>query len=147
MRAQVRPFVATDAVLIRLQPSQIGQMGAFEEVRDLKHGMMLAEMGPAWTIERADGEVLMCAGLGEVFPGVQATAWALIGTLNGSHRAAIQAMRSILRWQPYQRIEALARADVPAEGQFLRLAGFSWRCDLPKWGPLSETYQLYERVK
>ena len=78
---RIRAFQPTDAVAIHLQPSQVGQLGAFEDVRDLRYGMELDRMGPAWSVVDAAGDVLMCAGLGEVFPGLQVTAWALIAQL------------------------------------------------------------------
>lgn len=145
--ARIRAFQPTDAVAIHLQQSQIGQMGAFEPVRNLRYGMELDQMGPAWTAVDDDGDILMCAGLGEVFPAVQATAWALIGKLGVHQLSVMRQMRRILDSQDFVRIEALARAAVPSEGQFLRLAGFRLAARLAKWGPVSEDYELYERVR
>jgi hypothetical protein len=144
----IRAFDYSDAWAIDLQASQIGTLGVIEEKRTLKYGMQLAEAGPAWTVTDAAGAVLLCAGLGVIFPDRQAVAWALIADMPlAAKLAAVRAIGPILDRQPLARIEALAREVVPAEGQFLRLCGFRLVAQLAKWGPLSETYELYERVR
>lgn len=144
-------FQPGDAVAIDLQPSQHGRLGMYEPIRDLQHGFELQEMGPAWTARDSDGRILMCAGVGHVFPNAQGTAWALISTHFAERRASAGRVLAFGRAQldamPFRRIEALARADSPRECAFLEALGFEHCAEMRAWGPLSETYVLYERVR
>lgn len=151
MSVTFHDFEPADVVAIDLQASQHGRLGIYEPVRDLQHGFDLKAMGPAWTARDGDGRILMCAGVGHVFPDVQGTAWALISNDFGHRRAAVGKVlrfgRAHLDAMPFRRIEAIACANAPRECAFLEAMDFE-RCSLLRaWGPLSEDYVLYERVK
>ncbi len=146
-RTRVRQFRPTDVLLIELQGAQRNQLGVFDQEHNLTYGRQLEEMGPAWTMERANGDILMCAGFGVIWPDRQATAWALIAGMSvAEKRFAVRAARAILDHQPFKRVEALARERFKGEGRFLAATGFTFVAPLRHWGPMSETYQLWERV-
>jgi hypothetical protein len=151
MTVTFHAFEPADVVAIDLQPSQNGRLGIYEPVRDLQHGFDLQEMGPAWTARDSDGRILICAGVGHVFPDVQGTAWALISNHFGERRASagrvLRFGRAHLDAMPFRRIEAIARANAPRECAFLEAMGFERCAVMRAWGPLSEDYVLYERVK
>jgi hypothetical protein len=151
MTVTFHDFEPADVVAIDLQPSQTGRLGMYEPVRDLQHGFDLKEMGPAWTARDGDGRILMCAGVGHVFPDRQGTAWALISDhFRARRRSAGKVLafgRAMLDAMPFRRIEALARADSPRECGFLEAMDFERCAVMRAWGPLSEDYVLYERVK
>lgn len=144
-------FQPADAVAIDLQDSQHGRLGMYEPVRDLQHGCDLQAMGPAWTARDGDGRILICAGVGHVFPNAQGTAWALISDHFGQRRASVGKVlrfgRAHLDALPFRRIEAIARADSPRECAFLEAMDFERCAMLRAWGPLSEDYVLFERVR
>ena len=139
-------FEPADVVALDLQETQVGQLGPYEPVRNLKHGIELKAMGPAWTLRNDTGDVLACSGFGEVFPGQQATIWALIADVTAARFAVVRFMRARLAEMPYHRIEALARASHPKECRLLEAVGFGRPHRLRKWGPAAEDHILYERI-
>lgn len=148
---QIRALEPIDVVALDLQESQVGQLGAFEPVRDIKHGVELQALGPAWSALDAEGNVLCCAGFGTVFPRQQAIAWALFGA---RFAASFRAQAAVLRFMrqrvadvDFPRLEAIARADRPSECGWLEAIGFEARTLLRKWGPLGQDHIFYERVK
>ena len=151
MTVTFHDFEPADVIAIDLQPSQHGRLGVYEPVRDLAHGFELKETGIAWTARDGDGRVLICAGVGHVFPNVQGTAWALISTHFGRRLSSVGRVlafgRARLDAMPFRRIEALARADSPRECAFLEAMDFERAALMRAWGPLSEDYVLYERVR
>jgi hypothetical protein len=147
----IRPLMPLDVLALDRQPNVDGQFGIYEPVRNIAHGTELMAMGPAWSAVGADGAILCCAGFGEVFAGVQATAWALFSrefaTSIRAQAAVGRFMRSRVAEGPWRRIEALCRVDWPAEARWLEYVGFRRHGEpLRAWGPLSEDYWLYERV-
>lgn len=148
---QIRPLEPIDVVALDLQESQVGQLGAFEPVRDIKHGVELQALGPAWTALDVGGDVLCCAGFGTVFPRQQALCWALFGA---RFAASIRAQAAVLAFMrervadaPFPRLEAIARADRASECRWLERVGFSRGMALRCWGPTGEDHVFYERVK
>ena len=146
---EFRTMRAADLPRLVLQPSQVGQLGIFEPVRDERHGAELAASGPAWAAEAGDGSILCLAGFAEVFPRRQAVAWALIGAggLGAAHFRLRRFMRERIAEQPYRRIEAIARAACRAELQWLALLGFERVATMRAWGPRSEDHVLFELVR
>jgi len=147
----IRALEPIDVVALDLQESQVGQLGAFEPVRDIKHGVELQSLGPAWSAIDAQGDVLCCAGFGTVFPKQQALAWALFGK---RFAANVRAQAAVLRFMRarvadvgFVRLEAMARAACPSECAWLERIGFERRMLLRKWGPLGEDHVFFERVK
>lgn len=147
----IRALEPIDVVALDLQESQVGQLGAFEPVRDIKHGVELQSLGPAWSALDDDGNVLCCAGFGTVFPDRQALAWALFGKRFAASMKAQVAVMRFMRHQvatvAFPRLEAMARAACPSECAWLERIGFKRRMLLQKWGPLGEDHVFYERVK
>lgn len=150
MKVEIRQLLPLDVLALDQQPNVEGQFGIYEPVKNIRHGIELQAMGPAWSAIAEDGEVLCCAGFGQIFPDVQATAWAIFSRkFAESVRAqvtVIQFMREQIAAGPWQRIEALCRDSYPAEGRWLERVGFERRVLLRKWGPHSEDYWLFERV-
>lgn len=151
MTVTFRPFGPADILGLDLQESQIGQLGIYEPVRDLEHGAQLQASGPAWTAISDDGIILVSAGFVEVFTDRQATAWALISReylhRRSSQAAILRFMRARIAAAPYRRIEALCRAGVHAEERWLCALGFEDHALLRNWGPKSEDYRLFERIR
>lgn len=151
MSITIRALEPIDVVALDLQESQVGQFGAFEPMRDIRHGLELQALGPAWSALDARGDVLCCAGFGTVFPGQQAICWALFGQ---RFAASVKAQGAVLRFMrdqvasyPFPRLEAIARAACAAECAWLERIGFERRALLRKWGPLGQDHVFYERVK
>lgn len=154
----IRDMRAADVPALALQPSQVGQFGLYEPVRDETHGAWLAAAGPAWTAEAAPsagsgqaGRIVAIAGFAEMFVGpagapVQAQAWALLGRMGAAHFAVRRFIAARLAEAPYRRIEAMARAACPAEVRWLELLGFAREGRLAAWGPLSEDHFIYARA-
>lgn len=149
-RVIFRAFEPIDVVALDLQSSQVGQLGPHEPVRDIRHGVELQQIGPAWTARAPDGDVLVCAGFGEVFPGRQALAWALFAEAFGrsvqAQGAVLAFMRARLAEQSFGRIEAIARAAMASECRWLERIGFDRAHVLRRWGPKGEDHILYERI-
>jgi hypothetical protein len=147
----LRALEPIDVVALDLQESQVGQLGAFEPVRDIAHGVELQALGPAWSALDARGDVLCCAGFGTVFPGQQAICWALFGARFAASVRAQAAVLAFMRQRVadthFPRLEAIARADRPSECAWLERIGFTRGMVLRKWGPLGEDHIFYERVK
>lgn len=148
---QIRALQPIDVVALDLQESQVGQLGAYEPVRDIKHGVELQALGPAWSALDDDGNVLCCAGFGTVFAGRQAIAWALFGQRFADSARAQARVLAFMRQRVadvgYPRLEAIARADQAAECRWLERIGFSRAMLLRQWGPLGQDHVFYERVK
>lgn len=152
MMVEFRPFGPADIIALDVQESQIGQFGIFEPIRDLEHGAQLQASGPAWTAIGEDGVMLICAGFVEVFGDRQATAWALISReylcRRSSQAAILRYSRERVAAAPYRRIEALCRLGNNKEEHWLSAIGFDCHDQpLRNWGPKSEDYLLYERIR
>lgn len=151
MSVTFRPFGPADILALDMQDNQVGKLGMFEPVHNLEHGAELQAAGPAWTAIGDDGVILLCAGFVEVFGDKQATAWALLSKQylrrRGSQAAILRFMRARVDVVPYVRIEALCRAGSRQEDAWLSAIGFKFRTILEKWGPLSEDYSLYQRIR
>ena len=95
-----------------------------------------------------DGRIVACVGLRETFPGRQAVAWAILACdLGAAHLAITRFARRRIIDSPLRRIEAIVRAEMPAECSWAGLVGLSPRCVLPCFGALSEPHVLYDRVR
>ncbi|QUM73345.1 hypothetical protein [Sphingopyxis granuli] len=150
MTIEIRPLQPLDVLALDRQPNVEGQFGLYEPIKNIRHGIELQAMGPAWSAIAGDGTVLCCAGFGQVFADVQATAWAIFSRQfvesARAQAAVIRFMRARVAEGPWRRIEALCRAAWPAEGRWLERVGFSRVALLRAWGPQSEDYWLFERV-
>lgn len=150
MRVAIRPLEPLDVLALDQMPDIEGQFGVYEPIKNIAHGIELQAMGPAWTATADDGTVLCCAGFGQIFTDVQATAWALFSrqfaTSARAQAEVMQFMRAQIAGGPWRRIEALCRDAYPAEGRWLARIGFTRVALLRAWGPQSEDYWLFERV-
>ncbi|MGN6596080.1 hypothetical protein [Sphingopyxis terrae] len=150
MRVEIRALLPLDVLALDRLPNVEGQFGIYEPIKNIAHGIELQAMGPAWTAVGEDGTILCCAGFGQVFTDVQASAWALFSrefaTSARAQAAVMRFMRDRIAEGPWRRIEALCRDAWPAEGRWLERVGFSRVALLRAWGPHSEDYWLFERV-
>lgn len=139
-------MVATDALVIQRQASQRVQLGierdvTIDEARDLVEGP-----GEAWTV-RHRGRIVACLGLRETFPGRQAVAWAILAEgVGAAHLAVTRFARRRIAASGLARIEAIVRADVPAECAWAQLVGLRPAHVLRAFGARSETHLLCERI-
>lgn len=142
-----RPFLPEDALAIRLQASQMIELGIERAVQSIEEARAIAASGPAWTAIGRDGRILVCAGFGETFAGVQAVAWALLAEDLGPAHLAItrEAMRQIAA-APYRRIELIAAASRKPCLWALRL-GFAPAHVLQNYGAASERCILFEVIR
>lgn len=146
MTVTFEPMIPVDAIDIQRQPSQRVQLGL---VRDMTYGEAsdLANGGEAWTAWR-DGVPIACFGLRETFPGVQAVAWAILADgLAGAHLAVTRFARARILASPLVRIEAIVKADVPAECAWAKCVGLTVAHILRRFGAASEDHVLFERIR
>lgn len=147
MTIAIRPLVAIDALEIQRQASQRLQLG-IERTMSLEEAAELARgPGEAWTVRHRD-RVVACIGLRETFPGRQAVAWAILAEgLGAAHLAVTRFARARIAASPLRRIEAIVRAETPAECTWARLVGLQAAHVLRCFGALSETHVLFERIR
>lgn len=153
MSVEFFTFDARDALRIRLQESQLVELGidssaglTIEQARDLEHGA-------AWTARIVHkgcllGRVLCCAGFREQFPGKQGIAWAMLaaGLSPAELLAVTRFARDRIAASTLSRIECLT-ADRAPERQWAELVGMRFNTLLHGYGAASETVCLYERVR
>lgn len=140
------PMTPLDAVEIQRQPSQRVQLGLVREMTEAEAND-LANGGEAWTAWRDDVPIA-CFGLRETFPGVQAVAWAILADgLAGAHLAVTRFARTRILASPLVRIEAIVKADVPAECAWAKCVGLTAAHILRRFGAASEDHVLFERIR
>lgn len=143
----ILPMVAADAIAIQRQSSQAVQLGiarvmTIEEARDLAEAP-----GEAWTAKVHD-RIVACFGLRETFPGMQAVAWAILSNDVGrSHLRITRFARRRIVTSSLRRIEAIVKADAPAEGTWASLVGLAPAHVLRCFGAAAETHVLHERIR
>lgn len=143
-----REFRPADMVEISGRLSEdLLRIGLTENPASIEEGEQLAAAGPAWTAVARDGRILCCAGFAEVFPGVQAEAWATLATTIGpAHLAITRFARWQVKTSPLFRIDARCirrRAEVT----WARLCGFREWAELGPWGPRREPTMLFSRIR
>lgn len=147
MTIAIAPMIAADAVEIQRQASQRVQLG-IERDMSLEEAEALADgAGEAWTIRQGD-RIVACVGLRETFIGRQAVAWAILAEgIGAAHLAVTRFAKRRIASSPLRRIEAIVRADVPAECAWARLVGLQAAHVLRCFGAQSETHVLFERIR
>lgn len=146
MTVTFRAMVAEDVLAIDVQSSQ--QIGFSGPVKDIDHGRALVAAGPAWSAIGADGAVLVCAGISEIFPGLQGVAWSLVGARIGrAHVAITRFARATIANSPLRRIEAIVRADQHKGREWAKAVGLELNTVMMAWGPDSSPHFLFERVR
>lgn len=145
MSVSIVPMRAEDAIAIQRQASQRVQLGLERQIT-LEEAQDLVDGGEAWTAY--DGErIAACMGLRETFPGRQGVAWAILAEGVGrAHLAVTRFARQRVAASPLVRIEAIVRAEVPAECVWAKLVGLTPAHVLRKFGAASETHVLFERI-
>lgn len=144
----IRPMAAMDALVIQRQASQRVQLGIARETMTMEEAEAIAAgPGEAWTV-RHDKRIVACLGLRETFPGRQAVAWAILAEGVGrAHLAVTRWARARIRDSGLRRIEAIVRADVPAEVAWAEIVGLEPAHVLRCFGQQSETHVLFERIR
>lgn len=143
----ILPMVASDAIQIQRQASQRVQLGV-ERAMSIDEASALARgPGEAWSAW-SRGRIVACLGLRETFPGMQAVAWAILAEgIGGCHLTVTRFARRRIATSPLRRIEAIVRADVPAEGAWASLVGLAPAHVLRCFGAAAETHVLHERIR
>lgn len=123
--------------LMRVQPWQVGEVDA---------SSLAAPYGMAWTA-LADGEVIACAGLVEMWRG-RACAWGLLSADAGRHMTALtREIRSRLDGVAFRRIEIAVAAGFVAGARWARLLGFEVEGYARAYLPGGCDAVLFARVK
>lgn len=136
-----------DPLRIQRQASQRVQLGLERTVTEDEAADLAAGPGEAWSAWH-DGRLAACLGLRETFPGRQAVAWAILAENVGrAHLSITRFARRRIAESPLRRIEAIVRADVPAEGAWAQLVGLAPNAVLRCFGAASETHVLFERIR
>jgi hypothetical protein len=105
-------------------------------------------VGPWSYTARHDGEVLICAGVLELWAG-RGFAWAIVSAHAGRQMLAISgSVRRLLGLAPYRRIECYVDAEFPQGARWARMLGF--RCEtpmpMPKFFESGRDAYLFARV-
>ena len=107
--------------------------------------------GPAFTA-RLDGQILACAGLMVLWPGV-ASAWALISPLGAKghglalHWGVKRELEALIRLRCLWRVEADVEASNRLAIRWIRLLGFHEEGIRVRRGPLGEDLAHYARLQ
>lgn len=143
-----RAFQPADVVKIsRHLSAELLRIGLTEDPASIEEGQALAAAGPAWTAVGRDGEILCCAGFAEVFPGIQAEAWAMLATAIGpAHLAITRFARWQIQTSPLFRIDARC-VRRRAEITWAKLCGLREWAELGPWGPRREPTMLFSRIR
>lgn len=159
-----------DLLAIIPQQSQLLTIGIDTRSTSMAEAEMLADQPEAWAI-RNDGELIACFGINEQFPGRQGVAWAVLSSNIGkAHLAMTRFARSRIVGCGLIRIEAIVRGGdaesvldhfpgldsaqllqavmtlATPECVWPRLCGLKPAHVLRKYGGLSETHVLFERL-
>lgn len=144
---KVRDFRAADLQWLVLQNAQRLWLGLQTPELDLNYGRQLEMAGPAWTVTGTDGWIVAACGYHEIFP-TYATAWSLLAEGVGAQQLGLtRLVRRRLDAAPYNRVEALIRADFPPAARWARMLGFAERALVERAGPQDEDYILFDRVR
>lgn len=136
-----------DPLRIQRQVSQRVQLGLERTITEEEAADLATGPGEAWSAWQ-QGRLVACIGLRETFPGRQAVAWAILAEQVGrAHLSITRFARQRIADSALRRIEAIVRADVPAECAWARLVGLSPSAVLRCFGAASETHVLFERIR
>lgn len=99
---------------------------------------MYRQRGDAYTI-RQDGNLIGCAGVLEMWPGV-AEAWTLLTDEAKAapfwlHTRTKSFLLDIIRDRKYHRVQAIIKKDDPAAIRWIECLGFTWEADLKRFNP------------
>lgn len=149
MTVMFRRFFWFDALDIAVQPSQWVQAGIDARYMSEEQARDLGQRGPAWTAIGADGRVLCCAGITDVFAGRQGVAWAMLAADLGvaQHLAITRFAKARIAESPLIRIESMISDDPTGRcAKWALVVGLELEATLACWGAASETVFLYRRI-
>lgn len=136
-------FRAGDLAHLDLQEAQHDLRAQFG---DPAYGSALEATAQAFTAWDADGRVLACAGVHEVWPG-RGVAWALIGRDAGREfRAIHRAVSGFLSQCPLRRVEMVVDAKFTAGHRWAKMLGMTPEGTMRAYSPAGDDYVLYARV-
>lgn len=150
MTVSFRAFAPEDAAQLQLQPSQWMQAGIAADAMTAEQATALHGQGEAWTAMAADGRLLCCAGIAELFPGRHGIAWSMLASDLGvrQHMAITRFARDRIAASPLPRIECLVEDDAAGRGaKWAEACGMRLRAAMPMWGPASADVLLFDRIK
>lgn len=147
MSVRFETLTAAHILSLQLQPSQHITAGVHAEVTTPETAAAMVASGPGWAAIDADsGEVLVCAGLGEVYGPRHATAWAMLAPGIGAARllTITRFARSRIAASGYARVDAIVRTG--AELAWARAVGLAPAHVLRAFGAAGEDHFLMERI-
>lgn len=161
---------ADDLMSIEVQSSQRMTVGIDTRSVTREEAEELAEEREAWAIH-SEGRLIACIGIRETFPGVQGVAWATLAQgIGRAHLTMTRFARERIVQCGLQRVEAIVRGPdaesvldlfpgldtqqlleavltmATPECVWARLVGLKPAHVLRKFGGLSETHILFERI-
>lgn len=138
----VREFLATDLLLIALQPHQ---RSIEPQAATLEYGTHLAAAGPSFTV--SDGaQIVACIGLIRQWEGCS-RAYALLGESAGRYMAPItKKVQRFLNGCGERRIEAAVESSFDAGHRWVRMMGFVHEGRMTKYWNDRDA-DLYARVR
>lgn len=139
------PFQPEHLSVLTLQPSQEYMLPAV--ARD-GYGAEIAAGGPAYSA-LADGRIIACAGVWNIWPG-RGAAWALLAQDVPCHFIAVhRAVRTFLDHCGIARVEAYVDPGFDAANRWMRMLGFRLETPVPmaKFGEGGREMLLYARVR
>lgn len=105
--------------------------------------------GPAFTLENDEGEIIGCAGIKTLWPGV-GEGWGVPGAnikQYGHEVLAIAAIKLEELLLGFTRVQCLVREGFETGIRFAEYLGFEHEGTLRKYGVNGETYRMYARVR
>lgn len=113
-------------------------------VADEAYCQMLKSAGPCATLRNDAGDIIACAGLRDIEDG--SYLWAFVSSIAPRYKKALL--------QGAQRLMEIARRPTVATVEygflpgwlFLERLGMRYRTDLDNFGPLGESYHVFEKV-
>lgn len=95
----------------------------------------------------ADGEVMACAGVHELWEG-RGVAWALLSEAAGPHMRSIsRAALGFLAQAPWRRVEAMIDAGFEPAHRWARMMGLQQEGLMRAYSPTGTDYYIYARIK
>jgi hypothetical protein len=95
-----------------------------QEIYDEGYSRWLIQSGPAFTARTADGQILGCMGVSELWDG-RGAAWAILSALVGPHlRFLTLESRRFFSTCEFRRVEAYVDASFPQGQRWCSLLGF-----------------------
>lgn len=139
------PFQANHLAALNLQPAQAYMLPYIERA---DYTVALESSGPAYSA-LADGRIIACAGVAEIWPG-RGAAWALLANSGPCHFGTVH--RAVCRFLDgcgIRRVEAYVDPEFDAARRWMRLLGFRLETPDPMraFGDDGRDMLLYARTR